>query len=76
MEVAVRGGFTGFTSWRLMAEVVTAARDAFDRLRLRTENPAAARFYERRGFRRCSGRDDCTHIPDLVPDSPGPTDKE
>jgi GNAT superfamily N-acetyltransferase len=50
---------------RLVAAVVAAARGRFDRLRLRTENPEAARFYERLGFRPCPGRDDCTHILNL-----------
>ncbi|MGH7375055.1 MAG: GNAT family N-acetyltransferase, partial [Candidatus Rokuibacteriota bacterium] len=38
---------------RLVGEVVAAAREPFGVLRLRTENPVAARLYERMGFRRC-----------------------
>jgi hypothetical protein len=34
----------------------------FDSLRLRTENPEAARFYEALGFQPCAGTADCTHI--------------
>jgi len=37
---------------RLVREVLAAARGRFDVLRLRTTNPAAARLYERLGFRR------------------------
>ena len=33
-----------------------------DRLRLRTDNPEAARFYERLGFRPCPGQAECTHV--------------
>ncbi len=47
---------------RLVGEVIEAARGPFDRLRLRTEDPAAARLYEGLGFRRCGGVPDCTHI--------------
>jgi GNAT superfamily N-acetyltransferase len=47
---------------RLVGEVIEAARRSFDHLRLRTDNPAAARLYERIGFRRCSGVADCTHL--------------
>jgi GNAT superfamily N-acetyltransferase len=47
---------------RLVGEVIEAARRSFDHLRLRTDNPAAARFYERIGFRRCSEVADCTHL--------------
>jgi GNAT superfamily N-acetyltransferase len=56
---------------RLVAEVVAAARGVFDRLRLRTENPEAARFYERLGFRPCVGQDDCTHLLELSPPALG-----
>lgn len=49
----------------LVAEVIEAARGRFDRLRLRTENPAAAEFYERLGFRRCVEVADCTHALEL-----------
>jgi GNAT superfamily N-acetyltransferase len=50
---------------RLVAEVIAAARGTFDRLRLRTENPRAGRFYEAVGFVPCAGEADCTHALDL-----------
>lgn len=50
---------------RLMGEVVAAARGRFDRLHLRTRNPAAASLYERLGFRRRDDVPDCTHVLDL-----------
>lgn len=50
---------------RLLAEVVAAANRTFDRLRLRTENPEAARFYEAIGFAPCTGEVDSTHALDL-----------
>lgn len=50
---------------RLVGEVVEAARGPFDTLRLRTQNPAAARLYERLGFRHNPGSPDCTHLMDL-----------
>jgi GNAT superfamily N-acetyltransferase len=50
---------------RLVAEVIAAARDSFDRLRLRTANPEAARLYEGLGFAPCAGEADCTHALDL-----------
>jgi ribosomal protein S18 acetylase RimI-like enzyme len=50
---------------RLVMEVIAAARGVFDRLRLRTDNPEAARFYERLGFQPCARADDCTHILEL-----------
>jgi GNAT superfamily N-acetyltransferase len=47
---------------RLVAEVIAAAREAFDVLRLRTGNPAAALFYEALGFRPAeAGMTDATH---------------
>jgi GNAT superfamily N-acetyltransferase len=45
----------------LVREVIAAARDSFDRLRLRTNDPLAAQFYERRGFRRCETDPAATH---------------
>lgn len=51
---------------RLVGEVIEAARGRFDTLRLRTENPAAARLYERMGFRRSTGVADCTHLMELA----------
>jgi ribosomal protein S18 acetylase RimI-like enzyme len=50
---------------RLVGEVVAAARGRFVRLHLRTTDPAAARLYERLGFRAAGGRSDCTHIMEL-----------
>ena len=51
---------------RLVAEIIAAARGRFGRLRLRTQNPEAARLYEQLGFRRSPGERDCTHVMDLV----------
>lgn len=45
---------------RLVAAIVNAARGRFDVLHLRTNNPAAARLYERLGFERVDLAD-CTH---------------
>lgn len=50
---------------RLVAAVIAAARGAFDRLRLRTDDAGAARFYEGLGFRPCAGEPDCTHTLEL-----------
>ena len=50
---------------RLVAEVIAAARRRFHILRLRTENPGAARFYENLGFQRAAGAGDCTHVMEL-----------
>ena len=50
---------------QLVAEIIEAARGRFDSLHLRTENPAAAQFYERLGFVRVVGPGDCTHVMDL-----------
>ena len=49
----------------LVGEVVQAARGPFDRLRLRTENPAAAALYEALGFRRTADAADCSHLLEL-----------
>jgi len=49
---------------QLVGEVIRAARASFENLRLRTNNPAAARLYERLGFRRCDASD-CTHLMEL-----------
>jgi GNAT superfamily N-acetyltransferase len=46
---------------QLVEAVIGAARGPFDRLRLRTGNPAAARLYEGLGFHRSIGAGDCTH---------------
>jgi len=47
---------------QLVTRVVQAAHGRFDDVRLRTNNPAAARLYEALGFRRDVGRGDCTHV--------------
>jgi GNAT superfamily N-acetyltransferase len=47
---------------QLVREIITTAKGVFDQLRLRTENPEAARFYEGLGFRPCIGQDICTHV--------------
>jgi len=46
---------------RLVREVIIAARHSFDRLRLRTNDPHAARFYEQLGFLRCEADSSATH---------------
>lgn len=50
---------------RLVREVIAAAWGRFGVLRLRTQNPPAARLYERLGFRRCTDAPDCTHLMEL-----------
>ena len=50
---------------QLVADVVEAAQGRFDRLHLRVTNPAAARLYERLGFRRASGEPHHTHVLDV-----------
>ena len=50
---------------QLVGGVIEAARGRFDILRLRTQNPAAARLYEQLGFSRCAGAPDCTHLLEL-----------
>ena len=49
---------------QLVADIIEAARGRFERLHLRTTNAAAARLYERLGFRRTATRDR-THALDL-----------
>jgi GNAT superfamily N-acetyltransferase len=51
---------------RLVTEVVAAARGVFDVLRLRTQEPGAAAFYESLGFRSSLSEPDCTHILNLA----------
>jgi len=46
---------------RLVEAVVEAAGDRFDELRLRTQNPAAARLYERLGFAACTDAASSSH---------------
>jgi GNAT superfamily N-acetyltransferase len=55
---------------RLVAEVVEAARGRFDDLRLRTENPTAAVFYETVGFGPSGGAADYTHVMKLASEPP------
>lgn len=50
---------------RLVTAVVAEARGAFGRLRLRTGDASAARFYETLGFRSCDDAA-CTHALDLL----------
>jgi len=47
---------------QLVGAIVAAARGRFHTLRLRTTNPAAARLYERLGFRATGDVADCTHV--------------
>ena len=49
---------------QLVEAVLNAARGRFDRLHLRTGNPAAARLYESLGFRPVVGGDD-SHVLEL-----------
>jgi GNAT superfamily N-acetyltransferase len=51
---------------RLVHEVIAAARHSFDRLRLRTNDPHAARFYEQLGFLRYEADSSATHELDLA----------
>jgi GNAT superfamily N-acetyltransferase/2'-5' RNA ligase len=55
---AHRGGGVGRS---LVEAVVEAAGGRFDELRLRTQNPAAARLYERLGFAPCTDAPASTH---------------
>ena len=50
---------------QLVEAVLEAASGVYERLRLRTNNPEAARFYERLGFRPCRGQAECTHVLEL-----------
>lgn len=63
-----RGGGVG---QRLVQAVVSAAAGRFCRLRVRTENAAAGRMYERLGFTRIEGDTDCTHALELADIAPG-----
>lgn len=47
---------------RLAQHVIQTARATFDELRLRTDGPEAARFYEALGFHRRDGVPSCTHV--------------
>ena len=50
---------------QLVGRVIDAARGRFERLRLSTQNPEAARLYERMGFARSAGAPDHTHVMEL-----------
>jgi GNAT superfamily N-acetyltransferase len=52
---------------QLVETVVRAAKSRFRILRLRTENPDAARLYQSLGFAMLVGVPDCTHTLALVP---------
>jgi ribosomal protein S18 acetylase RimI-like enzyme len=47
---------------QLVLRVIQAAHGRFDELRLRTNNPAAARLYEALGFRPYDDGGDYTHL--------------
>jgi GNAT superfamily N-acetyltransferase len=51
---------------QLVRRVIQAARGRFDELRLRTNNPAAGRFYEALGFGPSVDRGDYTHLAKLA----------
>jgi len=51
---------------QLVLHVIQAAQGRFDELRLRTNNPAAARLYEELGFRPCDDSGDYTHLAKLA----------
>jgi len=60
---------------RLVEQVLDTARGRFDRLRLSTQNPAAAHLYERLGFERRLGAADHTHLMELKDPHPGDDDR-
>ncbi len=51
---------------QLVLRVIQAAHGRFDELRLRTDNPVAARLYETLGFKPCDDRGDYTHLAKLA----------
>jgi GNAT superfamily N-acetyltransferase len=51
---------------RLVTEIIEAARGPFDRLRLSTTNPEAARLYERQGFVPRADVPHCSHVLELA----------
>jgi len=51
---------------QLVAHLVRTARGRFDVLRLRTNDPAAARLYEAVGFDACSDAEAYTHVANLA----------
>jgi GNAT superfamily N-acetyltransferase len=55
---------------QLVTHVIESARRRFDHLRLRTDNPAAARLYESLGFRPRDWPGDSTHAVELVSVAP------
>ncbi|MBZ9936723.1 GNAT family N-acetyltransferase [Mesorhizobium sp. BR1-1-16] len=52
---------------RLVAACLARAAGTWQRLRLHTDNPAAARLYERYGFRPAPGAWRATHIAEIAP---------
>jgi ribosomal protein S18 acetylase RimI-like enzyme len=46
----------------LVVACIARARGSYDRLRLRTDNPAAARLYERHGFEPRADEPESTHV--------------
>lgn len=50
---------------QLVERVVLVSRGTFDQLRLRTDNPEAARFYEALGFHPRLGLAECSHTLEL-----------
>jgi GNAT superfamily N-acetyltransferase len=53
---------------QLVESVIEYARPTFVRLRLRTNDASAARFYEALGFKPTPGEGHCTHALDIVPE--------
>jgi len=51
---------------QLVTQIVETARGRFERLRLSTSNPEAARLYERLGFRPRADVADCTHAMEMT----------
>jgi GNAT superfamily N-acetyltransferase len=50
---------------QLVATIIETARGRFERLRLSTSNPEAARLYERLGFRPRADDGHCTHAMEM-----------
>ena len=51
---------------QLVTRIIETARGRFERLRLSTSNPEAARLYERLGFRPRADGAHCTHSMDMT----------
>ncbi len=51
---------------QLVATIIETARGRFERLRLSTSNPEAARLYERLGFRPRADGAHCTHAMEMA----------